>query len=115
MNTDQIAVVAGVEPATVRSWMARAPAFEIGVRDGRTRVFTPAEAATLLVAGHILRHRNARPHLALPAAARINAMTADIVFVDVAPGGATHVARDADLLPSAIAINLTEIRRAAGE
>lgn len=113
MLTEQVAALAAVEPATVRSWLARAPDFRLGRIEGRSRRFSSADVATLLVASHILRHRHARPHAALPAAARISEMDVDVAFIDVAPDGTTHVARSADLLPVAIAINLDEVRRLA--
>ena len=67
-DTNSVAALTGVDAATVRSWMHRAPTFTVGATDGRGIIYSAVEALALLIAGEILAHGLARPHVVLPVA-----------------------------------------------
>lgn len=70
-STSDIAAASGVEKATVRSWLARAPGFDIGRYDGVAKAYTRHEAIAMLIAGELIRRGLGVPFEVLPFAARI--------------------------------------------
>lgn len=81
-NTSDVAAACGVDPATVRSWLARAPGFAIGHSEASGRTFDDSEALVLVIAGELLALGFGPPHLALPVARHISRMAhSDRVWV----------------------------------
>lgn len=77
ITTADVAAACGVEKATVRSWLARAPSFSIGRYDGQTKVYSRQEGLAMLIAGELISRGLGTPHEVMPVAARIARTSAD--------------------------------------
>ncbi|MFN7089485.1 MAG: hypothetical protein ACK4P4_02905 [Allorhizobium sp.] len=71
ITTADVAAACGVEKATVRSWLARAPSFTIGRYDGQTKVYSRQEGLAMLIAGELISRGLGTPHEVMPVASRI--------------------------------------------
>lgn len=77
-STADVAAASGVEKATIRSWLARAPGFRIGEYRGVAKTYSHSEALTLVIAGELMGASLGSPYELLPIASRISRMTGTV-------------------------------------
>lgn len=77
-TTADVAAASGVEKATIRSWLARAPGFRLGEYRGAAKAYSKLDAMTLIIAGELIGASLGSPYELLPLASRISRMTGTV-------------------------------------
>lgn len=114
ITTADVAAACGVEKATVRSWLARAPGFHIGRYEGQTKIYSRQEGLAMLIAGELISRGLGIPYEVMPVAAGIaRGSTNRTVWVTRDRGGAlTYTDHQPDDVAVALPLDILSRRLA---